>query len=116
MNKNKTLYFRKIHKLFINSIVVRGSYHFHYSSSSFAESEDIISTNAIQPNKTIDITTIDTLEKGNQAIDSEVRIRLSKVTLDVHIINNNIKHLVGRVSFDLKKEKILNPNCKVFVT
>jgi hypothetical protein len=52
---------------------VRGEYHFNYNSASFADSEDMISTSTIQPNKTIDITTIDTLEKGNQIIDSEVR-------------------------------------------
>jgi hypothetical protein len=73
MNRNKTLYFRKTHKLFIHLIAIRGEYHFNYTSASFANSEDILATTTIQPNKTIDITTIDTLEKGKEIIDSEVR-------------------------------------------
>ena len=74
MNKGQTLYFRKTYKLFIHLIAIRGEYHFHYNTASFANADDILSTTTIQPNKTIDIITIDSLENGKQIIDSEVRL------------------------------------------
>lgn len=74
MNKGKTLYFRKTYKLLVHLIAIRGEYHFHYNTASFANAEDVLSTTTIQPNKTIDIVTIDSLENGKQVIDSEVKI------------------------------------------
>lgn len=72
MNKNKTLYFKKTHRLFISSIVLHNSLHFHYYSRANADSEGIVSASVIQPNKTIDVVTIDVIENGKEKIDSEV--------------------------------------------
>jgi hypothetical protein len=76
MNKNKTLYFRKTHKLLIQMISLRGEYHFNYTSLAFANSEDIVSTTSIQPNKIIEVTTIDIIQHGKESLDSEVLTRL----------------------------------------
>jgi hypothetical protein len=61
MNKNKTLYFRKTHKLFVHLIALRSEYHFTYTSASFADAADMLCTTTIQPNKMIEVTTIDVL-------------------------------------------------------
>jgi hypothetical protein len=70
----KTIYFKKTHKLFISSIVLHNSFHFHYTSNLFANAENILSTTVIQPNKNIDIVTIDVLENGKENIDSQVNL------------------------------------------
>lgn len=68
----KTIYFKKTHKLFISSIVLHNSFHFFYTSKLNADSETINSTTVIQPNKNIDVVTIDLLENGKESIDSDV--------------------------------------------
>lgn len=72
MDRNKTLYFRKTYRLLINSVVFRSKYNLHYSTNSFADSESLLCMTIVQPNKTIDITTVDVIEKGRESIDSQV--------------------------------------------
>lgn len=61
MSKNKTIFFKKTHKLFISTLVLHNNLHYHCASRLYADSEDIRSTTVIQPNKTVDVITIDSL-------------------------------------------------------
>ena len=60
----KILYYRQTYKLLISNIVMQSKIHYYISSSFKSDTEDIISTTVIQPNKVIDIVTIDKLERG----------------------------------------------------
>ena len=76
---NKTIYFRKNHKLLISSIVLQNKLHYYYKCNSYGDSEDILSTTVIQPNKIIDVITVDKVERGHEVFDSEVCDFLSRL-------------------------------------
>jgi hypothetical protein len=57
----KIIYYRQTYKLLITSIVLQNKLHYYASSTSSSDIEDVVSTVVIQPNKVIDIVTIDQL-------------------------------------------------------
>jgi hypothetical protein len=72
MQRGKTIYFRKTHKLYISNIVLQNKLHYLYRSEGFANSEEVLSTLIVQPNKILDIVTVDQLDGSMEHSNSEV--------------------------------------------